>query len=279
VKLAGVAILLLVFAAAAAAGVTGRAQVGVSGRNDTRGYSPALWVYLDSPQSYRKGCCTDVDSGEWLGPRFQASDNPSLAGDSSIGWRAVFDRRAGSAASVARANLVQRWPTAATESIAVPHLVGKAKVGTLAGSAILTTAPGTSAQVEGALAFPLCPGLHVVATFGALKPFAGPTGTGGMYQVNGVDAPTWNRQQVDAALHGVSLVGYLPVKSVTAARAGGTIAGRVTDCVGHPMPGVTVSAGGAHAKTDSTGRYRLSAAGAVSVVVNAGGATASHRVR
>jgi hypothetical protein len=279
VKLALAVLLLLVFAAAAAAGVTGRARVGIAGRNDTRGYSAALWVNLDSPQTYRKGCCTDVDSGEWLGPRYQASDNASLAGDSSIAWRAVFDRRGGSAVAVARANLVQRWPTASTESITVPHLVGTLKVGTLAGTAIVTKAPASSsAQVEGALAFPLCPGLHVVANFDALKPFAGPTGTGGMYEVNGVDAATWNRQQVESALHGVSLVGYLPVGHVTAARAGGAIAGRVTDCVGHPMPGVTVRAGSAHAKADGAGRYRLAAAGAVSVVVSAGGTTASHHV-
>jgi hypothetical protein len=279
VKLALAAILLLVFAAAAAAGVTGRVQVGVAGRNETRGYAAALWVHLDSPPTYRKGCCTDADSGEWVGPRYQGSDDGTLTGDSSIEWRAVFDRRAGSAVAVARANLVQRWPTVATEAVTVPHVVGKLKVGTLAGTAIVTNAPATSsAQVEGAVVFPLCPGLRVVADVDALKPFTGPTGTGGRYEVDGVDAPTWNRQQVESALHGVSLVGYLPVKRITAARAGGAITGRVTDCVAHPMPGVTVSAGRAHAKTDAAGGYELAAAGAVSVVVRAGGATASRRV-
>jgi hypothetical protein len=280
-RLALAPVVLLVVVASAAAGVTGRARVGVSGRNDTRGYSAALWVYLDSPATYRKGCCTDTDSGEWLGPQYQATDNASLNGDSSIEWRAIFDRRSGSALSVARANLVQNWTTVATEHVAVPHLVGKLKVGTLAGTAIVTKSPASSsAQVEGALVFPLCPGLHVVADFDALKPFAEPTGTGGTYQVDGVEASTWNREQVETSLHGVSLVGYLPVAKVTATRSGGVVVGRVTDCVGQPMPGVTVRAGGAHAKTTATGRYRVPVrvGGPATVVVTAGGATASRHV-
>jgi hypothetical protein len=83
--------------------VTNRAQVGVAGRNDTRGFSPALYVVFTSPAAYRGGCCTDVDSGEWLGPRYQASGNASLSGDSSIDWRATFDRRSTSAPAAATA--------------------------------------------------------------------------------------------------------------------------------------------------------------------------------
>jgi len=275
-KLTIATILALVLATSAAAGVTGRARVGVTGRNDTLGYSPALWVDVASPSSYRTGCCTDVDSGEWLGPSYQASDNASIHGNSSISWRVIFDRRPGNVTAVADANLVQHWRTVATEHVSVPHLVGRIKVGSIPVTAIVTRAPAaSSAQVEGALAFPLCPGLHAVADFDVLKPYAGPTGTGGTFRVSGTAASAWNRQQLDAALRGVSLVGYLPVHRVTAVKDGTTISGRVTDCLGHPMPGVTVSGGGATAKTDDAGMYRLTAARASSVAVTAGGATAS----
>jgi hypothetical protein len=277
-KLVLVIVAGLATAAVAAAGVVGGAQVGVPGRNETRGYSPALSVVLASPAAYRKGCCTDVDSGQWLGPRYQASDNPSLNGPSSIDWSVHFDTADSSALAAVKANLVHSYPVAKTLAVAVPHLIGKVRVDTIAGTAATTTAPGTaSAQVEGGIAFRLCRGLFAVADFDLLKPYAEQTGTGGTFTVEQTGAKEWNASQLLAALHGVSLAGYLPVTHVAARSSGTDISGVVTDCAASPMPGVRVRVGTHTVVTDAHGAYRAPGASGTDVVVTAGGATVHAR--
>jgi hypothetical protein len=282
IVLAGVGACALIAVSTGSAQVTNRAQVGVQGRNETKGYSPGLYVVFVSPSDYRAGCCTDVDSGQWLGPRYQASGNASLGGDSSIDWSAKFDPRSTSASAAATAALVQKWPQVSQQSVRVPHVVRGTNVGSIDGTAIVTRSPAEPAQFEAVLGFPLCRGLFVAAGFALLKPFTDTTGgVAGQYMVNGMLASAWNRQQADASLQGVRLEGYLPAASLTARASGRVVTGVVRDCARHPMPGITVRAGGTRTTTRIDGSFRLvvSRRGSVLVVASGGGRTLKARVR
>jgi hypothetical protein len=266
---------------AAGAQVTNRAQVGVSGRNDTKGYAPSLAIVFASPADYGAGCCLDSDSGEWKGPRYAAT-KASVSGDSTIDWRAVFTRASASAQAAAKANLVHDWPQAATASLAVPHTVRGAKVGTIPGYLLTTKAPGNgAAQTEVALAFPLCKGLFVVADFSLLAPQQDPDGLGGTFLVNGQSASSWNAAQAAAAVQGVSVDGNLPPGRIVAHASGRRIAGVARDCIGQPLAGLVVHAvpGRATARTSSSGAFSVAVAKAGSYRVTAvlGGVAASSK--
>ena len=280
--LAAVSIGVIALSPAALAGVTNQAQVGVSGRNDTKGYSPGLYVVFVSPLEYREGCCTDGDSGEWLGPRYAASGNANLSGDAKIGWSAIFKRGQASAEAMARAALIQDWPQTSMRTIAVPHVVHGATVGTIPGVAVVTRSPAEPAQFEAALGFPLCRGLHVGARFSLLAPYDDSTGGAfGQFMVNGTLASTWNEQHANVALDGVRLDGYLPATRLTAHAAGRVVSGAVRDCLSHAMPGVRVHVGRASVTTNAAGSFRTVARnkGQVTVSAAAGGRTVRTRVR
>jgi hypothetical protein len=280
VALVGTGTLALV----AAAQVVNKARVGVRGRIETRGYSRSLYVVFTSPEDYAAGCCTDADSGEWNGPRYQASGNRSLGGTSRIGWRAVFERGPSSAAAAAHAGLVHPWPQTGTATIPVRHTTAGKTVGKLPGAVVFTHAPETAtAQTEGALAFPLCPGLFAVADFITLEPSTDSTGgVAGEYQVDGMLASAWNDRQLGFAIVGVSLDGYLKIGKLSAVAKKGIVTGRLTDCRGAPMPGATIKAGRTTAKTNAAGNYRLreprGPAKTFLLTATAGGQTASRRV-
>jgi hypothetical protein len=269
----------------AATRVTNRAQVGVPGRNATRGYSPSLYVVFASPADYGAGCCTDVDSGEWDGPRYEASGNPSLGGTATIAWRAVFDDGATSVETAARAALVQRWPDVGVASASVPHATAGVTVGRIPAFALFTHSPASgSAQDEDALAFPLCRGLFVVADLSALQPFTDTTGgVAGQYTVNGTLASTYNDEQLRAALAGVSLDGYLRIGKLAAAVRGGVVTGRLTDCRSEPMPSARIRAGRSTSRTRADGRFTIRAPAGkgrtFAVTASAGGSIARVTLR
>jgi len=272
-----------ILVADAGAGVVNRAAVGVSGRNDTKGYSPALAVVFSSPPDYVVDCCVDSDSGTWKGPPYASTSNANLGGDSKISWRAVFTRTAQTAGAAARANLVQNWPEVSTTTAAVPHTVAGRRVGSIPAFVLATRSPGFGAQVEVALAFPLCPGLQVVADFDLLSPQQDGDGLGGQYLVQNQVASAWNEAQAEAALAGVSLDGNLPPGKVTARRAGRRVVGKARDCRGHPLVGVPVRLvpGGRSTRTSATGTFALPAPkqhGRYRVTVSLAGRAASARV-
>jgi hypothetical protein len=262
---------------AADAQVTNRAVVGVSGRNDTKGYAASLAVVFASPAAYDVGCCVDVDSGSWKGPHYQAT-KASTGGDSSLDWRAVFTHTSSSQAA-AQANLTQHWPQLSTGSFAVPHTVHGTNVGTIPGFTLTTRSPGFNAQFETALAFPLCRGLFVVADFQTLAPQQDPDGLGGTYVVSGQSASAWNSAQITTAVQGVSVDGNLPPGNVVAHASGRRIAGVARDCIGQPLAGLTVRAvpGGASARTSATGSFSVTVrkAGAYRISAALGGVVAS----
>jgi hypothetical protein len=263
----------------ASAQVTNRAVVGIQGRNDTKGYAASLSIVFASPAAYGPGCCVDSDSGEWKGPPYQSTTKGSTSADSSLAYGAYFTRSASSAPAAAQANLVQHWPQISTSAVAVPHTIAGTKVGTLPGYLLATRSPGFPAQLEDALAFPLCRGLFVVAVLSALKPQQDSDGLGGTYLVNGQSASSWNAAQIAAAVQGVSVDGNLPPGKLVAHASGRRIAGVARDCIGQPLVGLTVRAvpGGAAARTSATGAFSIPVkkAGTYRIGASLGGTTAS----
>jgi hypothetical protein len=224
-------------------------------RNDPVGYSPALFVDFTSPPPYASGCCTDPDSGEWKGPPYAAEQKPDLGGTATIDWSATFDREPRTAIDAIRAHLVHHWPAEAFKPTAVPHVVktgrGARRVGTIPAEIGITHEPGSNAaQVEAAVAFPLCKGIFVVARFDLLEPGADDTnGVFGRYLIKGAVPSAWNRAAAIAAIQGVSVEGLLPARTIKlggSLKAAGspsvpaTVIGSVLDCRGHVMPGVRV---------------------------------------
>jgi hypothetical protein len=268
---------------AATAQVTNHAVVGIQGRNATRGYSSSLSIVFVSPAAYGPGCCVDSDSGEWKGPPYQSTTKGSApAGDSSLSYGASFTRDEPSAPAAAQADLVQQWPQTSTSAVAVPHTVVGKQVGTIPGYLVATRSPSFPAQVEDALAFPLCRGLFVVAGFSALSPQQDSDHVGGTYLVNGQTASTWNAAQVTEAVRGVSVDGNLPPGRVVARAIGRSIVGSARDCIGQPLVGLTVRAvpGGAAARTSATGAFsiRVKKAGTYRIGASLAGVTASSGV-
>jgi hypothetical protein len=272
------ALVAVVVTASASAEVTQRAQVGVSGRNATHGYPAALYVVVKSPPDYQADCCSyDGDGASWKGPPYGAVKKPSFGGDTELGWSAHFDTKASNAESADRESFTfKSWPDVSKNSVNVPHTVHGRQIGTIAGVAVIARSPGsTSAAYEGAVGFPLCRGLFVAVYFSTTKPLNDDTGIYGKYLVKGTVVSTWNLQQLQTALTGVSLDGNLPAGRITAHAAGRVVTGVVTDCVGHRMPSVVVRGAGASTRTGVGGAYRLAArrAGVVRIVAVGGGRT------
>lgn len=155
----------LALAPAAAAQVTETAQVhGLEG-NKTAHFSRDLRVVVPSPSEYRRGCCLDSNSGEWLGPRYADTSRPSIGGDSTIDW-AVGAAASSGAEAAAAAALVHGYGEYERRALAVPHMVGNRRAGTISGMYVATQGgpfPNVAAQAEGALAFPLGGGMFATA--------------------------------------------------------------------------------------------------------------------
>lgn len=272
------ALVAVVATASASAEVTQRAQVGVSGRNATHGYPAALYVVVKSPPDYQADCCSyDGDGASWKGPPYGAVKKPSFGGDTELGWSAHFDTKASNAENADRESFTfKSWPDVSKDSIDVTHTVHGRQVGTIPGVAVIARSPGsTSAAYEGAVGFPLCRGLFVAVYFSTTKPLNDDTGIYGKYLVKGTVISTWNLQQVQTALTGVSLDGNLPAGKITAHARGRVVSGVVTDCVGDRMPGVIVRGAGTSTRTGVGGAYRFAArrAGVFRIVAVGGGRT------
>jgi hypothetical protein len=270
------ALIAVLGSSAASAQVTQRAQVGVSGRNATHGYPAALYIVVKSPPDYQADCCSyDGDGASWKGPPYSAVKRPSSGGDTELGWSAHFDTKSTSAEAADRGSFTfKSWPDVSKAAIDVPHIVRGRQVGTIPGVGIIARSPGsTSAAYEGAVGFPLCRGLFVAVYFSTTSPLNDDTGIYGKYLVNGVLVSTWNLQQLQTALTGVSVDGNLPAGKITARATGHVVSGVVTDCVGHGMAGIIVRGAGASTKTGAGGAYRLVArsAGVVRIVAVGGG--------
>ncbi len=241
---------LLGFSTVAGATDVERSGVRDLGGNSTESFSSSLVIQQTSPIEYERGCCTDSDSGEWLGPRYVASDIPSISGRSGIDWSVEANTRASSAQAAAEQSLIHNFQIGiSSAATSVKHYVGSQLVGTLPAHAIVkrADAPSTiNAEYEATLAFPLASRIYAVARFSLLSPSADQTGMGGQFLVESssgsVLASTWNGLQATTSLGNVVLIGNLPPASVSAraTSARRKVAGKVKDLFSHPLVGQSV---------------------------------------
>ena len=231
--LAGAALTALALAPLAlATGPVDKVQVGVSGRNATKGLSPALYVDVPVVADYRQAKF-DGEQGDWQGPDYSATQKPGT-GRTDLSFRSDFENNVGSLDGMAKHALVHTtWTQAAKQAVRVTRVLSGKPVGSVGGELVLYEEPiDTSARWESVLALPLCHGVFGAVDFYADAPPEDTSGTAGQYQVGTTPAKQWNHDHALAAAQGVELDGPLPGTHVTARRAGKRIAGVVGDCGG-----------------------------------------------
>jgi hypothetical protein len=285
---------MLALAAVALGAVEGRVSVRGLGGNPTDHYSPTLMVYVRSPEEYRTGCCTDSNSGEWVGPRYQATGLASLGADATIDWSVGTQANEPDTRKAIIDNLTHDWPVVQEGTRDVEHLVGGRVAGTIPAVWVLTRSTfygADDADYESAIAFQIC-GNAAIAKFAMLKPSGDSAGGSmgfGEYVIQGQKPTVWNRQQGLTSVQNVRLEGNLPTGRVTARASGRRVSGTVRDCQSHAVAGASVQlqkkvgrrwsrvAGGA---TSPTGTFSLRARSAGTHRVTAGArASATFRVR
>lgn len=166
---------------------------------------------LASPPDYTRGTAGDAE-GTWIGPHYQASGDPSLAGNVSMRWSVGFDDTSKSAKAAAIAGPTRGWPYLRKDPIGIPHVVAKHVIGTINGFAYITHGEGSfDASYEAVLAVPLASSAFAILRFELDDPPSDLASDGSTFVVNGLVTPSvWNRGQIFWALSGVRLIGNLP---------------------------------------------------------------------
>jgi hypothetical protein len=268
---AGVALLVATGVAAASPAALPAAANGIE-RVPVRAttpvsFPPGLTLALASPARYASASRAP-ESGRWLGPRYDSTVVPGLAGSSAIDWSIALDTTSQSPEAATLAAATLGFVEDQRGQIAVPHLVGKTQVGTIQGFYVLKVASTTTdnARAEATMAFPLGQGVLAVARFTLLEP------PNDDYRVEGGILPTsWNRGQAFIALAGVRVEGNFgpALVSIRAARGTRLIRGRVVDGFRHRILGAQIAlerrAGSgwrrvAVTRTDRLGNYSVRAA-------------------
>jgi|SRR5581483_109062 len=283
-------LLALAVSLVAASGLLARGLVeeryALVNESETRGFSPTLVAVLESPSEYvRESIGRLGNDGVWKGPHYQATARASLGGDATIDW-SVLGVRAASARAAFLDNRAQDWPVIQEGTEPIERVVGGRPSGTVQASWLLTQAPPQAgeARYELGVVIPLCSrGVWAVVEFAALEPSgdsAGGTMGYGDYLVKSSVKPTvWNRDQLLAAVQGVTLEGNLPLAQLAAAGGARAVTGRLVDCNGAPLAGQIVrlerKSGrawkpAATGRTTVSGTYTLSARPAGSYRVAAG---------
>lgn len=283
--LALLALVLAAGAGAAARDTVDHVRVNGGGRNSTNSFSTTLYVDVALVSGYTRRSF-DGDEGNWDGPGYHASLKPSLAGATHLGWGVAFDLASRSSLEDFAKHYALdfgSWRVLQEAPRAIPHVIGGKQVGTIKGLMLLTQAPGDNAAgFDSAVSFPLCKGVIAAAHFSTLTPTSNSPNPFGTYLVDdGTDVQVWNRDHISAALDGVVVNGYLPAARLTATVRGRTVQGRVSDCIGDPMPGVAVKVGKTRTVTSASGGYvaRVTRPGSYVVSVSAGGGSARRTVR
>jgi hypothetical protein len=228
---------MVVSASAASADVSERIRVSTLGGPMTQGLPASVRLWVTSPPSYNRTTFTGT-SGRWVGPRYAATGNGAVGGDTSITW-SLRITQAKDAVAAANAALQNNWPMDLRGGLSVPHVVGTRTVGTFLGHYRLTHAPGgdSIAAYELGVAFAVAPRVFVQLRFEVPDPVSDDAGTAGKYVVNGLLASVWNRGQALWTMSALELHGALPPSRVSAkAVAGGrTVRGVVADAFTHPV--------------------------------------------
>jgi len=200
---------------------------------------------IDSPPDYVLDSVGRLgNDASWKGPRYQATGRASLGGDSGLGWSAGIYRQPANRQTIIDL-LVHDWMPVAEGTEAIERRVGGQDVGSITGVWVLTQGSAMAGQArhEAGLAIPLC-GRTAYLGISALTPSGdsagGAMGFGEYRMANGSLPSAWNRAQVLTTIRGISVGEPLPAARLTATRRSKTIAGRVTDCNGHPAGGTAV---------------------------------------
>jgi hypothetical protein len=215
------ALALLVFvgvlasASSAIADVSERVRVSTAGGQLTRTLPPTVRLWVNSPPGYSR-VSSDATGGRWVGPRYAATGDGSVGGETSITWSLKF-AQAKDAVAAATSALQHDWPIDLRGGISVPHIVGKRTIGTILGHYRLTQPPGADAAAyELAVAFAVAPGVFAQLRFEFPDPVSDDAGAAGKYVVNGLLASVWNRGRALWTMTAVELHGALPPARVTA---------------------------------------------------------------
>ena len=253
---------------AVAAGPVDKVQVGVSGRNATRGLSRALFVDVPVVADYTQ-LKFDGEQGDWRGPDYTATKKPGT-GATDLSFRSEFENDAGSVDGMVHKALVQKtWTESPPTQVRVPRILAGRNVGSIGGEAALFEEPITgAARYESLLALPLCRGVFGAIDFYADAPPQDTSGSAGQYLVGTTPAKQWNHDHALAATQGVALDGPLPGGHVSAHRTGKGVAGAVGDC-GGGLSGIPLTlqrrSGGwkiaAHGTSGAGGAFTLAAHG------------------
>ncbi len=269
----------------ASAGVVERIPVTDSIRAG-RDLPPGLVIELASPEEYNRATFTGSE-GSWIGPRYQARNDPAAGGPTRIDWRFSFDDFATSQPEVVVARHVRQpgWRRDQRGGISITRVVGKRVIGTILAEYTLLNPGGNDARFEAVLAFPLAQNLHAVVHMDLAEPASDD------FVVKGsISASTWHRGQALLALSRIRLRGNLAPKIVAARSVdrGRSVRGKVVDRFLAPVVGAPIALerkqGGrwvrvTRAKTSDRGFYTLSPGrrGAYRVTVNMAGFKAESR--
>jgi len=201
-------------------------------------FPPGLALALASPPRFATATRA-VESGRWIGPRYDSITTPGLAGNATIEWSVSLDNRPRTMDAAATDATVLGFPEDQRGLIAVPHFVGRRQVGAIPGFYVLEVASTTpeNARAEAALAFPLGQGVFAIVRFALMQP---PSDD---YRVDGAVLPTsWNRGQAFIALAGVRVEGnFAPaLVSIRSSRAPRIVRGLVLDSFRHRILGAPV---------------------------------------
>jgi hypothetical protein len=258
---------LLVSASAAAAQVSERIRVSTAGGQLTQRLPAGLRLWVTSPPTYNRAAF-DGNNGRWVGPRFVATGDNSVGGETSIAWSLRFVQ-ARDAVAAATAAVQRDWPVDLRGGLSVPHVVGRRTVGTILGHyRLIHPAAADAAAYELGIAFAVAPGVFAQLRFDFPLPATESAGAAGLYTVNGLPASVWNRGQALWAMTGVELHGALPPARVSAnvSAAGVAVRGVVADVFKHPVARARVAlqrfSGGswrrvASTRTNVSGVYAL----------------------
>ena len=271
--------------------VEDRISLKATGGNVLEHYSPALAIVAVSPAEYRRGCCYDSNGGEWTGPRYVASGDPSEGAVHKFDWSVGVAVKEGVTRAALIANLTQDWPVVSEGKALVKHRVGGRAAGTISGYWILTRSPGlgaNDARMEAMVGLSLCDGNNAFASFDLLVPSSN-SASSGEFRINGMRASDWNAAKAMQSIRGIRFEGNRPATRVTAAVQARRVFGRVLDCSAHPLAALAVelqrrtgSSWGtvSSARTSATGAYSFAGRSSGTYRVRAGTrASAPVRVR
>jgi hypothetical protein len=227
---------VLATAAAASGQVVERIHVSVAGGQLTKSIPAAVSLSIGSPPSYTRAALNG-DSGRWIGPRYAASTNGSVGGQTSISWSLDF-AQAHDAVAAAQSIPKHGWPVDLKGAVSVPHLIGKRTIGTILGAYVLThpTSAG-AAGYEAGVAFAVAPRVFALLHLDIATPASESAGAAGTFLVNGIPLSLWNRGQALWVITGLELHGALPPTRVSARVApdGRIVRGIVADAFRHPV--------------------------------------------